>query len=559
MHGFPAKHRVLVRSPTELDARDLLNLPPINSIPVVGPLVSPLVGNGAGGGAQPSIPLNPHPAPMSTASSGDGSGNGGGNTPTPTEPLTSSGGTAVPPVSIVSSPTSPTSIPGKPSSSSSAQNTSSGGSTAKSSSPGGGGNYLAPSGGQTAPVNVGTTPAALGTPPPGALASGISSSSQSSLGSGSNTVGTVVSSPTITTAAATSSGNQLSGGAIAGITIVCLFFLLALILLVVRCRSIVRRAELRRRWWFTRNASGGNFSLVDDPSSPVGPNGELPASRLSARSSFATNFDQGLMFRVDSPPRFSLTVFPDLPPLAEVRERNSVLISTGAAVARRESLNSMLSQGSDPDAQYLTYSTGQNNLEPSTPMFVRPFSPSESFAFPKPPAPSSSTMDAFFISGTHGPTSSQSSASTLVQLSTPPRAFMTDLPPAPNHPPSFHPQTLTPSVPFSPFIAAADPSVDPFSDPVKPEFADVEVIRRPFVPSLDDELAVHPGDGVRILQIFDDGWAFVDRLAGTEGERYERGLIPVDCLREAGQPLPTFLAQKRVVSYASDQLIDMEV
>ncbi|KAF8549903.1 hypothetical protein OG21DRAFT_1469387 [Imleria badia] len=157
-------------------------------------------------------------------------------------------------------------------------------------------------------------------------------------------------------------------------------------------------------------------------------------------------------------------------------------------------------------------------------MSVRPFSPSESFAFPKPPAPPSSTVDSFFISGTPGPASPQSSATTLVHLSTPPP------------------------------IAAVNPSMDPFADPAKPEFSDVEVIRRPFTPSLDDELAVRPGDRVHIFRIFDDGWAFVERLAGTERERHERGLIPVDCFREVDQAFPTFLSEKRV-SYGSDKLI----
>jgi hypothetical protein len=99
------------------------------------------------------------------------------------------------------------------------------------------------------------------------------------------------------------------------------------------------------------------------------------------------------------------------------------------------------------------------------------------------------------------------------------------------------------------------PAVDPFADPAKPEFTGIEVIRRPFTPTLDDELSVLPGDRVRILQVFDDGWAFVEKMVGASfarNDRNDRGLIPVDCLREAGQALPTFLAQKRVSSYSVD-------
>jgi len=78
------------------------------------------------------------------------------------------------------------------------------------------------------------------------------------------------------------------------------------------------------------------------------------------------------------------------------------------------------------------------------------------------------------------------------------------------------------------------------------------VIRRPFMPTMDDELAVLPGDQVRVMQAFDDGWAFVEKMTGAGSDRNERGLIPVDCLREAGQALPAFLAQKRVSSYGAD-------
>ncbi|KAN0074615.1 hypothetical protein V8E55_011664 [Tylopilus felleus] len=550
------KYRVVGRSIGELDARDpsLINLPlPVNSIPVLGPLASPLVGNGAGGGSQPSTSPNPQPAPASTAGSGngggtgggnggengggDGGGNGGGNTPTPVPTPTSGGGSPAP-ESIIPSPGPPNPAPGTQPSTSSAKNASGGGSVPSPSSPGGGGDFLI-GGGQTVPVNVASTPAALGT----------GFSSQYSLGSGSNTVGAVASSPTISTAAALSYGKQLSVGAVAGITVVCLFFLLALVLLVVRRRLIAHRLELRKQWWFSRNFSGHSFTSRS-ARSPAGSNGEAPASRLSARSSFATNFDQGLMLRIDSP---SLGLIPEFPPTAEVRERNSVLISTGGAVARRESMNSMLSNGSDPDAQYLTLSTGQNNLEPSTPMSVRPFSPSESFAFPKPPAPPSSTVNSFFLAGSPAPASPQSSATTLVHLSTPPRVFMTDLPLV-SAPVSLNPQNSTPSITLSPFIATANLSVDPFMDPPKPEFLGVEVIRRPFTPSLNDEMAVLPGDRVRIIRVFDDGWAFVDKVAGTGGERHERGLIPVDCFRDVDQALPSFLAENRV-SYGSHNVM----
>ncbi|KAH7885460.1 hypothetical protein F5I97DRAFT_1393413 [Phlebopus sp. FC_14] len=277
-------------------------------------------------------------------------------------------------------------------------------------------------------------------------------------------------------------------------------------------------------------------------------------SRLSARSSFATNFDQGLMFRIDSPtPQFdrhALGVVPEFPPMAEVRERNSVLIPTGGAVARRESLNSMMSNGSNPDTQYLLVNGNNSAAEagPLTPMSVRPFSPSESFVFPKPPPQqgndwtgSGQSISPTYVPGASARVSPQSSAITLVHGYSPNHAISLDVPTIPKVAPSVSPPAI----------------VDPFADPTKPEFADVETIRRPFAPTLDDELSVVPGDRVRIMQIFDDGWAFVEKFSGSTLP--ERGLIPVDCLREAGQALPNFLAQKRVSSYGGSDVGDQPV
>ena len=75
-------------------------------------------------------------------------------------------------------------------------------------------------------------------------------------------------------------------------------------------------------------------------------------------------------------------------------------------------------------------------------------------------------------------------------------------------------------------------------------FAAVETIRRPFVPTMGDEMAVKPGDEVRIVQRFDDGWAVAENVAtGAHGH------IPIDCLRAPQEELPAFLAKKRISSY----------
>ncbi|KAG1725309.1 hypothetical protein EDB19DRAFT_1644095 [Suillus lakei] len=256
------------------------------------------------------------------------------------------------------------------------------------------------------------------------------------------------------------------------------------------------------------------------------------------------------MFRIDSPtstPNGDLTALgtiPEFPPMAEVRERTSLLFPSAGAVARRESMNSMLSNGSDPDTQYLVVGNDLNPPGLSSPMSVRPFSPSESFAFPKPPGcpnEGQRTSSASVTTG-HGLTSPSSSAATLVQIHSPPPIFNTDLPPS--TPATSH---LLPP-PSTSLTAIPDTSSNPFADPATPEF---ETIRRPFTPTLDDELSVAPGDQVLVLKVFDDGWAFVEKQGGFM-DHNERGLIPVDCLREAGQPLPAFLAQKRVSSYGAD-------
>ncbi|KAI0322375.1 hypothetical protein OF83DRAFT_1049392 [Amylostereum chailletii] len=133
-------------------------------------------------------------------------------------------------------------------------------------------------------------------------------------------------------------------------------------------------------------------------------------------------------------------------------------------------------------------------------MSVRPFSPSESFSFPKPPER----------------------------------------------------QSMAPSTIHSPATIRAD--VNPFADPERAPTPSSygsgsfiagtrETVSRPFTPTMPDELLVIPGEEVVIIQAFDDGWAQV------QNGRKEIGLIPFDCFRPRGEELPSFLASKRVSSY----------
>lgn len=160
--------------------------------------------------------------------------------------------------------------------------------------------------------------------------------------------------------------------------------------------------------------------------------------------------------------------------------------------------------------------------EPDTPLSVRPFSPSERWSFPKPP---------------HD-----------------------DRPPS-----ALYPILVAPSPDSfgtSEYITAPE-SIDPFADPdasgadsgtvettatsdtTAAHFAPIETISRPYVPTRGDEVAVNAGDSVRVFRRFDDGWAYAENC-----NTGRRGLFPIDCLRQADQDLPTFLAAKRLSSYA---------
>ena len=387
------------------------------------------------------------------------------------------------------------------------------------------------------------TPAGATTPVGGNTATSTYVGSFSTDPTGSNPLGV---SPTPQVAAAS---KGLSSGAIAGIVVVCVLVAIVALIFCYRRRAIARRSERRNRWWLAGNDnSSGSFSFVADNNCNSADHNDNTGGRASTRSSFATNFDQGLMFRVQSLSGVLAVVPPVMPPMAQVGERNSVLVPFASAAARRQSMNSMTSNGSD-EGQYLA-AYDMNDQGPTTPMSVRPFSPNESFSFPKPPSSgtksrpiSTSTSGSSFVSANpNGVSYPQSPASTFVPdqqtLGQYPATAAASLSPNPSS---------GKTSPISPFEAAENP----FEDHVeKPEFQPIETIRRPFTPSLDDELVVKPGDSVRIIKVFDDGWTFVEKLGLNATDCKDRGLIPIDCLREAGQALPAFLSQKRVSSYA---------
>jgi hypothetical protein len=364
--------------------------------------------------------------------------------------------------------------------------------------------------------------------------------------SGSNTGGSNVTSA--------SSHNGISTGAIAAIVVVGALLFLALLVLLLRKRYIARRSERRNQWWQRSNANEGN----DTSSNGDRRGGGSPAGSgnrgVSWRSSFGTTIDHAqtprLMIDFDIPP---------VPPMAEVRGSdntfsapnpfsplqdspilvafdNARLPSTNNNISNTSrfsvhSANSVHSQNSDSYAQYLTVSNSgfMEGGEIRTPMSVRPFSPSESFAFPKPPKEASD---------------SSRPPSTLT-LST----VTLSVPPTHTKSPTAS-RILLPSTPASPVVTEA-PEANPFADPTfEPKFAEIETVQRPFAPTLSDELPVVMGDRVKVIKVFDDGWALVVKIpARVDVSAKERpGLIPIDCMRAIGQDLPAFLSDKRVSS-----------
>ncbi|KAI0064101.1 hypothetical protein BV25DRAFT_1801013 [Artomyces pyxidatus] len=152
-------------------------------------------------------------------------------------------------------------------------------------------------------------------------------------------------------------------------------------------------------------------------------------------------------------------------------------------------------------------------------MSVRPFSPSESFAFPKPPGQQTPTKSADPFADEHSTHSTHSQ---------------------PVHWPMYTPPAPEAQNPFADEASIA--SATTHASDVVP--GAVEMVCRPFAPAREDELGVEEGELITVMEAFDDGWAQVKKKVNGA-----TGLIPIDCFRETGDDLPAFLASKRVSSY----------
>ncbi|PVG00984.1 hypothetical protein CPB86DRAFT_134626 [Serendipita vermifera] len=75
------------------------------------------------------------------------------------------------------------------------------------------------------------------------------------------------------------------------------------------------------------------------------------------------------------------------------------------------------------------------------------------------------------------------------------------------------------TTPPTPSTAAANSTSGPIS-----------VVKRTFVPSLPDELSISNGEQVRVVAVYDDGWALCEKLVGGE-----RGVVPQECLDKVPQ------------------------
>lgn len=487
---------------------------------------------------QPSNPQSPTTSPNGSPTTGDGNGgNGNGSTPsngsnpepsagsTPSSPSEPSPSGSTPP-SESSLSDSSSSVPGIPFQPGSPVITISGdGQAFLSSSPSSPGQVE--TGGNTSPN--GATQASI----PGYSRS--VSVTMTGSPTGATTGSTIINADPGNPGQAGSPHHRLSSGVLAAIIFVSVLLGFLLLFCCMRRRAIAARVR-RRREWFAGGATQ-DMGYAD-----------ATASLPSARSSFATNYDQGQV--VSGLPAFDFPtlqtaqtmqqIWPSdlsgsivaVPPVSHAVESSSS--PTIRVAADRSSIHSASSGNtSRPSSQvslpYLLVPPLAAEASPNmSPICVRPFSPTESWSFPKPPQDDGSVRVASQIRSGSVTNPSQSHG-------------------------SFHSEN-----PQSPAVAAENPFAepeDPFSDPASvawpesptvPSFPAVESVRSAFVPSMSDEMAVSVGDQVRVVHGFDDGWAVVQNV-GTGAQ----GLVPFDRMRDDGQEgtAPAFLARKRVSSY----------
>ncbi|PIL22410.1 hypothetical protein GSI_15098 [Ganoderma sinense ZZ0214-1] len=544
----------------------LINLPiPLPSIPLLDPILTPLIDGSSPASStttpstpttpasqpttatqgaspsqtpstatQPSNPQSPTTSPNASPTTGDGSGDGNGST-------SGNGSNPDPSGSNPSSPSEPNPAGSTPSSGPSPSDGSSSVSGI-SFRPGGavitiskdGQAFLSSSqsgsagqetGGNASPN--GATQASI----PGY--SGSASVTVTGSPTGATTGSTNINADPENPAQSGSTHHGLSGGVLAAIITVSVLLAFVLLLCCMRRRAIAARVRRRREWF-----AGGE---TEDT-------GYADRDSASTRSSFATHYDHGSVESTlpayDVPsmqaPQTMQQIWPSdlsgsivaVPAVSHAVESSSS--PTIRVAADRSSIHSASSSPSRPSSQVPLprlvvpppAAEASSNLSP---LSVRPYSPTESWWFPKPPKDDAIVGVASLIR--------TSSVTSSIQ----------------SHDTSFHaanPQNTLVAA-ENPFAEPEDPFADPATaawpeSPTVPSFPAIETVRHAFMPSMPDEMAISVGDRVRVIHGFDDGWATVQNV-GTGAQ----GLVPLDRMRDDGKEgtAPAFLAKKRISSY----------
>jgi len=206
----------------------------------------------------------------------------------------------------------------------------------------------------------------------------------------------------------------------------------------IRKRHQRRRAERRTLWApvMVTNPAGNNVSTM-----------------RSARSSFATNFDIGIP---PPSPVASVPPFPHSPSMKHL---------------------------SDPqDGQWLFVDQGYRDgpVTPSipSPLSVRPFSPTESYKFPRPPGSDRGSRSSRHLLSSVGDTGA------------------------------------------APGVSSNRAQSQPLSN------VGLNTVKRTFMPTRGDELQIIVGDVVLVETAFDDGWALASTLDGV------KGLVTLACFED---------------------------
>lgn len=282
---------------------------------------------------------------------------------------------------------------------------------------------------------------------------------------------------------------------IAVVSILAALFLLFL-LFILRRRHRARKTDQRNQWWTARKRTSKDYQDT-----------AAINNRKSARSSFGTTFEHS----TDSH-GFNVNFtqgLPALPPMAELRRTHNEFDSplpTPSADSHRPLSDSTIGSRSSKDnmtgfAFPLAHTQGSRDVRLSGGSLSAGLNLSDDpFGDPRPRSVAGTaegTKEGFYTCSSH--------TGDLIS------------------------------------------EVSCVSSSVHGTFNEEEAICRPYTATMPDELSVTPGIRVKVVKVYDDGWAMVQKLDSSTS----RGLIPLDCLRQPGQDFSDFLQEKRVSNYVA--------